>query len=47
MGSRTLEAEVSSINKLDILAVQTGDLHTHTHTSVRSIRNDVLVMNKK
>jgi hypothetical protein len=32
MGSRTLEVEVSSINKLDILAVQTGDLHTHTHT---------------
>jgi hypothetical protein len=44
MGSRTLEVEVSSIHKLDILAVQTGDLHTHT--SVRSIRNDVLVMNK-
>jgi hypothetical protein len=26
MGSRTLEVEVSSIHKLDILAVQTGDL---------------------
>jgi hypothetical protein len=31
MGSRTLEVEVSSIDKLDILAVQIGDLHTHTH----------------
>jgi hypothetical protein len=46
MGSRTLEVEVSSIHKLDIL-VQIGDLHTRAHTSVRSIRNEVLVMNKK